>query len=64
MSLRDQAYALLKDAIAATDIYSQRQPLRAMAIPAADQRDRLLHHGVQILRQGVACLLHRDFIRR
>ncbi|TLZ15494.1 MAG: GntR family transcriptional regulator, partial [Gammaproteobacteria bacterium] len=25
-SLRDQAYALLKDAIANTDIYSERQP--------------------------------------
>ncbi len=28
VSLRDQAYALLKDAIANTDIYSERQPLR------------------------------------
>src|ERR1700720_4874567 len=28
VSLRDQAHALLKDAIASTDIYSERQPLR------------------------------------
>src|SRR5258708_28535541 len=34
VSLRDQAYALLKDAIASTDIYSERQPLRL------DERER------------------------
>jgi len=40
VSLRDQAYALLKDAIASTDIYSERQPLRL------DERELMQALGV------------------
>jgi DNA-binding GntR family transcriptional regulator len=39
-SLRDQAYALLKEAISSTDIYSQRQPLRL------DERELMQALGV------------------
>src|SRR2546427_9151573 len=40
VSLRDQAYALLKDAIASTDIYSEREPLRL------DERELMQALGV------------------
>src|SRR5256886_13462384 len=40
VSLRDQAYTLLKDAIASTDIYSEREPLRL------DERELMQALGV------------------
>jgi len=44
VSLRDQAYALLKDAIASTDIISERQPLRL------DERELMQALGVSRTR--------------
>ena len=40
MSLKDQAYARIKEAIANTDIYSDRQPLRL------DERELMKALGV------------------
>src|SRR5579862_6767880 len=45
VSLRDQAYALLKDAIAKTDIYSQRQPLRVSRTPIREALSILEQEG-------------------
>jgi DNA-binding GntR family transcriptional regulator len=59
MSLRDQAYALLKDAIAATDIYSQRQPLRL------DERELMQALGVSRtpVREALSILEQEGFVR-
>jgi DNA-binding GntR family transcriptional regulator len=59
MSLRDQAYALLKDAIAATDIYSQRQPLRL------DERELMQALGVSRtpIREALSILEQEGFVR-
>jgi DNA-binding GntR family transcriptional regulator len=59
MSLRDQAYVLLKDAIAATDIYSQRQALRL------DERE--LMQALQVsrtpIREALSILEQEGFVR-
>jgi len=59
MSLRDQAYALLKDAIAGTDIYSQRQPLRL------DERELMQALGVSRtpIREALSILEQEGFVR-
>ena len=59
MSLRDQAYALLKDAIASTDIYSQRQPLRL------DERELMQALGVSRtpIREALSILEQEGFVR-
>lgn len=59
VSLRDQAYALLKDAIAKTDIYSQRQPLRL------DERELMQALGVSRtpIREALSILEQEGFIR-
>jgi DNA-binding GntR family transcriptional regulator len=59
MSLRDQAYALLKDAIAGTDIYSQRQPLRL------DERELMQALGVSRtpVREALSILEQEGFVR-
>ena len=59
MSLRDQAYALLKDAITATDIYSQRQPLRL------DERELMQALGVSRtpIREALSILEQEGFVR-
>jgi len=59
MSLRDQAYALLKDAIAATDIYSQRQALRL------DERELMQALGVSRtpIREALSILEQEGFVR-
>jgi DNA-binding GntR family transcriptional regulator len=59
VSLRDQAYVLLKDAIAKTDIYSQRQPLRL------DERELMQALGVSRtpIREALSILEQEGFIR-
>jgi DNA-binding GntR family transcriptional regulator len=59
MSLRDQAYALLKDAISSTDIYSQRQPLRL------DERELMQALGVSRtpIREALSILEQEGFVR-
>jgi DNA-binding GntR family transcriptional regulator len=58
-SLRDQAYVLLKDAISATDIYSQRQNLRL------DERQLIQALGVSRtpIREALTLLEQEGFIR-
>ncbi|TLY56413.1 MAG: GntR family transcriptional regulator, partial [Gammaproteobacteria bacterium] len=58
-SLRDQAYALLKDAIANTDIYSERQPLRL------DERELVKALGVSRtpVREALSILEQEGFVR-
>jgi DNA-binding GntR family transcriptional regulator len=58
-SLRDQAYVLLKDAIATTDIYSQRQDLRL------DERQLTQALGVSRtpVREALTLLEQEGFIR-
>jgi DNA-binding GntR family transcriptional regulator len=58
-SLRDQAYVLLKDAIAAADIYSQRQDLRL------DERQLMQALGVSRtpVREALTLLEQEGFIR-
>jgi DNA-binding GntR family transcriptional regulator len=58
-SLRDQAYVLLKEAIAATDIYSQRQDLRL------DERQLTEALGVSRtpVREALTLLEQEGFIR-
>ncbi|HYX74758.1 MAG TPA: GntR family transcriptional regulator [Steroidobacteraceae bacterium] len=59
MSLRDQAYALLKEAISTTDIYSQRQPLRL------DERELMQALGVSRtpIREALSILEQEGFVR-
>jgi DNA-binding GntR family transcriptional regulator len=59
ISLRDQAYALLKDAIAATDIYNQRQELRL------DERQLTAALGVSRtpVREALSILEQEGFLR-
>src|SRR5215472_18053976 len=59
MSLRDQAYVLLKDAIAGTDIYSQRQALRL------DERELMQALGVSRtpIREALSILEQEGFVR-
>ena len=59
MSLRDQAYALLKEAICNTDIYSQRQPLRL------DERELMQALGVSRtpIREALSILEQEGFVR-
>jgi DNA-binding GntR family transcriptional regulator len=59
VSLRDQAYALLKDAIASTDIYSERQPLRL------DERELMQALGVSRtpVREALSILEQEGFVR-
>jgi len=59
VSLRDQAYALLKDAIAKTDIYSDRQPLRL------DERELMKALGVSRtpVREALSILEQEGFVR-
>src|SRR4029077_5665142 len=59
VSLRDQAYALLKDAIASTDIYSERQPLRL------DERELMqaLGGSATPLRAPLSILEQEGFVR-
>jgi DNA-binding GntR family transcriptional regulator len=58
-SLRDQAYVLLKDAIAATDIYGERQELRL------DERELTEALGVSRtpVREALTLLEQEGFIR-
>jgi DNA-binding GntR family transcriptional regulator len=59
MSLRDQAYALLKKAIAAADIYSHNEPLRL------DERELLKTLGVSRtpVREALKLLEQEGFVR-
>jgi DNA-binding GntR family transcriptional regulator len=59
VSLRDQAYALLKDAIAGADIYSQRRPLRL------DERELMQALGVSRtpIREALSILEQEGFVR-
>src|SRR5471030_2441520 len=59
ISLRDQAYALLKDAIADTDIYSERRPLRL------DERQLTQALGVSRtpVREVLSILEQEGFVR-
>jgi DNA-binding GntR family transcriptional regulator len=59
VSLRDQAYALLKDAIADTDIYSERRPLRL------DERQLTQALGVSRtpVREALSILEQEGFVR-
>jgi DNA-binding GntR family transcriptional regulator len=59
VSLRDQAYALLKDAIAGTDIYSERRPLRL------DERQLTRALGVSRtpVREALSILEQEGFVR-
>ena len=59
VSLRDQAYALLKDAIAHTDIYSHRRPLRL------DEREIMRALGVSRtpVREALSLLEQEGFVR-
>ena len=59
VSLRDQAYALLKDAIAATDIYGQQQDLRL------DERQLTAALGVSRtpVREALQILEQEGFLR-
>jgi DNA-binding GntR family transcriptional regulator len=59
VSLRDQSYALLKDAIANTDIYRQRQQLRL------DERELMQALGVSRtpIREALSILEQEGFVR-
>src|ERR1700758_2161562 len=59
VGLRDQAYALLKDAIASTDIYSQRQPLRL------EERELMQALGFSRtpIREALSILEQEGFVR-
>jgi DNA-binding GntR family transcriptional regulator len=59
VSLRDQAYAKLKDAIANTDIYGQRQPLRL------DERELIQALGVSRtpVREALSILEQEGFVK-
>src|SRR4029077_16718429 len=59
VSLCDQAYAKLKDAITNTDIYSQRQPLRL------DERELMQALGVSRtpIREALSILEQEGFVR-
>src|SRR6267154_1523632 len=59
VSLLDQAHALLKDAIASTDIYSERQPLRL------DERELMQALGVSRtpVREALSILEQEGFVR-
>jgi DNA-binding GntR family transcriptional regulator len=59
VSLTDQAYAKLKDAIANTDIYNQRQPLRL------DERALMQALGVSRtpIREALSILEQEGFVR-
>jgi len=59
VSLRDQAYAKLKDAIAHTDIYGQRQPLRL------DERELVQALGVSRtpVREALSILEQEGFVK-
>ncbi len=59
VSLRDQAYAKLKDAIANTDIYAERQPLRL------DERELVKALGVSRtpIREALSILEQEGFVR-
>ena len=59
ISLRDQAYTMLKDAIATTDIYSHRQPLRL------DERQLMQALGVSRtpVREALSILEQEGFVR-
>src|SRR6202048_879275 len=59
VSLRDQAYALLKDAIASTDIYNERQELRL------DERQLTMALGVSRtpVREALSILEQEGFVR-
>ena len=58
-SLRDQAYVLLKEAIASTNIYGQRQPLRL------DERELMQALGVSRtpIREALSILEQEGFVR-
>jgi DNA-binding GntR family transcriptional regulator len=58
-SLRDQAYAKLKEAIANTDIYNQREPLRL------DERELMAALGVSRtpVREALSVLEQEGFVR-
>src|ERR1700734_1568986 len=60
VSLRDQAYALLKNAIADTDIYSERRPLRL------DERQLTQALGVSRtpVREALSILEQEGFVHR
>ena len=59
MSLKDQAYARIKDAIANTDIYSDRQPLRL------DERELMKALGVSRtpVREALSILEQEGFVK-
>jgi DNA-binding GntR family transcriptional regulator len=59
VSLRDQAYARIKDAIANTDIYTERQPLRL------DERELMGALGVSRtpVREALSILEQEGFVR-
>jgi len=59
VSLRDQAYALLKEAIANTDIYGERQPLRL------DERELMQALGVSRtpVREALSILEQEGFVK-
>lgn len=59
MSLKDQAYARIKEAIANTDIYSDRQPLRL------DERELMKALGVSRtpVREALSILEQEGFVR-
>ena len=59
VSLTDQAYAKLKDAIAGTDIYAQREPLRL------DERALMRALGVSRtpIREALSILEQEGFVR-
>jgi DNA-binding GntR family transcriptional regulator len=59
VSLRDQAYARIKEAIAGTDIYRERQPLRL------DERELMQALGVSRtpVREALSILEQQGFVR-
>jgi DNA-binding GntR family transcriptional regulator len=59
VSLRDQAYARIKDAIANTDIYRERQPLRL------DERELMQALGVSRtpVREALSILEQQGFVK-
>jgi DNA-binding GntR family transcriptional regulator len=59
VSLRDQAYARIKDAIANTDIYTERQPLRL------DERELIQALGVSRtpVREALSILEQEGFVK-
>jgi len=59
VSLRDQAYARIKDAIANTDIYTERQPLRL------DERELMQALGVSRtpVREALSILEQEGFVK-